>query len=67
MPKNSAQIQNFGGVNFVDCSVLCIERNSKRALLQKDNKALISEMTVFSHLNDYIVLTNFKLQNTLNT
>ena len=36
--KNSAQIQNFAiwrcrGVKLVDCSVLCIEQNSKRALL----------------------------------
>ena len=36
--KNSAQIQNLTswhctGVNLVDCSVSCIEQNSKRALL----------------------------------
>ena len=36
--KNLAQMQNFTswhyrGVNLVDCSVLSIERNSKRALL----------------------------------
>ena len=36
--KNSAQVQNFTDwhcrvVNLVDCRVLCIERNSKRALL----------------------------------
>ena len=36
--KNSAQIQQFTSwhcrvINLVDCSVLCIERNSKRALL----------------------------------
>ena len=39
--KNSAQVQNFTNwhcrvVNLVDCSVLCIERNSERALLWKD-------------------------------
>ena len=36
--KNSAQIQNLTswhctGGNLVDCSVSCIEQNSKRALL----------------------------------
>ena len=36
--KNSAQIQNFtswhsGEVNLVDCSVLCVERNSERVFL----------------------------------
>ena len=36
--KNSAQIQQFTSwhcrvINLVDCSVLCTERNSKRALL----------------------------------
>ena len=36
--KNSARIQKLTswhrrGVNLVDCSVLCIERNSKRTLL----------------------------------
>jgi len=30
-------------------------------------KALVSGMTDFVHLSDYILLTNFKLQNLLNT
>ena len=33
----------------------------------KRYKALISGMTDFVHLNDYILLANFKLQNLLNT
>ena len=33
----------------------------------KRYKALISGMTDFVHLSDYILLANFKLQNPLNT
>ena len=61
--KLSAQVQDITSwhcreVNLVDCSLSWIERNSKKY------EALISEMTDFAHLNDYILLAiNFKLWN----
>ena len=75
--KNSAQIRiqnftnsQFRGVNLVDCSVLYVLGGIlKERLYKKDNRALIiiSGMKVFAHLNDYILLTNCKLQNMANT
>ena len=75
--KNSAQIRiqnftnsQFRGVNLADCSVLYVLGGIlKERLYKKDNRALIiiSGMKVFAHLNDYILLTNCKLQNMANT
>ena len=45
----------------VDWSVLW------KSALQIKYRALISGITYFAHLNDYILLENFKLQNLLNT
>ena len=56
--------------NLVDCSVLYVLGGIlKERLYKKDNRALIiiSGMKVFAHLNDYILLTNCKLQNMANT
>jgi len=60
--NNSAQIQNFTswycrGVNLVDCRVILLRMTS----LIKRHQTLISGVTDFAHLNDYIFLANFKL------
>ena len=46
---------------MVDCSVLCIKRNSNKNAFIKRYKALISGMTDIAHFNDYILLANFKI------
>ena len=58
--RNSAQIENFPSWHCSN-SVPCIEQNSERALLKKYISVFISGMTDFAHLNECIVLANFKL------
>ena len=56
-------------VNYVvDCSACVLSGIQKERFYKAIiGKALTSAMTVFAHLNDYILLANFNFQNLLNT